>query len=186
MALRIFAKLALLLLGSLFAVASRAYEIRSLETDQMDKRYTISLTAYLDAPIDRVYGHLTNFDELATLSDSIEESRQLKPDEAGDVIVYTRLRPCVLFVCKSVRLFEAVTYPAELQVLATVIAARSDFVYGRSLWILTEQGSGTLLRYNSEFEPGFDMFPAVGPAATKYSLRKQATNFLRGLEEAAR
>jgi hypothetical protein len=43
-----------------------------------------------------------------------------------------------------------------------------------------------LLRYNSEFEPGFDMFPVVGPAAAKYSLRKQAINFLKGLEEAAR
>lgn len=163
-----------------------AYDIQSMQTTYIDKRFTISLTAYLDAPIDRVYGHLTNFDELTTLSDSIEESRQLKPDEAGDVIVYTRSRPCVLFACKTVRLFESVTYPTEFQVLTTVIAARSDFVYGRSLWILTEQGSGTLLRYNSEFEPGFDMFPVVGPAAAKYSLRKQAINFLKGLEEAAR
>jgi hypothetical protein len=183
---RISAALAPLLIGSLFAEAARAYEIRNLETAHVDKRFTISLTAYLDAPIDSVYERLTNFDKLTMLSDSIEESRQLKPDEAGEVIVYTRIRPCVLFVCKTLRIFEAVTYPAEHQVLATVIAARSDFVYGSSLWVLTEQGNGTLLEYHSEFEPGFDVFPLIGPAAAQYSLRKQAKQFLHGLEESAR
>jgi hypothetical protein len=166
----------------LLASGAHAYEIRTLETDHVDRRFSISLTAYLDTPIDQVYGRLTNFDELTKLSDSIEESRQLRPDEAGEVIVYTRIRPCVLFVCKTLRLFEAVTYPADFQVLATVIAARSDFVYGRTLWILQPQGSGTLLQYRSEFEPGFDIFPVLGPAATKYSLRKQAKKFLHGLE----
>jgi hypothetical protein len=31
-------------------------------------------------------------------------------------------------------------------------------------------------------EPGFIMFPLLGPAATEYSLKKQARAFLKGLE----
>lgn len=180
-----FRKTLLAVLVSMPLNAAHGYDIKNIETSHVDKRFRITLTAYLEAPVEEVYGRLTNFDELTKLSDSIEESRQLQPDEAGNVIVYTRIRPCVMFVCKTLRMFEAVTYPAEFQVLANVIAARSDFVYGRSLWVLSEQGSGTLLQYNSEFEPGFDVFPVIGPVAARYSLKKQAKKFLQGLEDAA-
>jgi hypothetical protein len=47
---------------------------------------------------------------------------------------------------------------------------------------LSPQGNSTLLEYESQLEPGFDMFPLIGPAAARYSLKKQAKQFLAGLE----
>ncbi|MDH4049098.1 MAG: hypothetical protein OEW68_07595 [Gammaproteobacteria bacterium] len=173
----------LLLFGLLTTVDARAFEIRSLETKRVDKRFTISLTARLERPVDVVYGRLTSYDQLSQLSASIEESRQLKADEAGEVIVYTRVRPCVLFVCKTVRIFETISYPAQYQIVATVIPARSELAYGSAHWTLMAEGDGTLLNYESEIEPGFDMFPLIGPAAASYSMKKQAKEFLKGLEQ---
>ena len=167
---------------AMLASGAAAYEVESLDTVQVDKRFTIQLVARLSLPIDEVFNRLTNYNELTLLSASIEESRQLPPDEAGEIIVYTRVRPCVLFVCKTVRIFEVITYPAENEIVAEVIPARSELAYGRSHWVLTQVGEGTLLHYRSEIEPGFDMFPLIGPAAAKYSLRKQAREFLTGLE----
>lgn len=173
-----------LLLGTvLLAVTARAYEIRTLETSRADKRYSVTMAAVIDLPVDEVYRRLTDFNQLTQLSPYVEESRQLDPDEAGEVIVYTRIRACVMFVCKTVRIFEAVTYPARYQIVATVIPARSELAYGQSRWTLSPEGRGTLLQYESELEPGFDMFPLIGPAAARYSLKKQAKQFLEGLEE---
>ncbi len=166
----------------LLAGTARAYEIHTLETSRDDKRFSITLSAVVNLPIDEVYKRLTDFNQLAQLSPYVEESRHLDPDEAGDVIVYTRMRACVLFICKTVRIFEAITYPEKYRIVATVIPARSELAYGQSRWTLSPQGSGTLLQYESELEPGFDMFPLLGPAAAEYSLRKQARAFLEGLE----
>ncbi len=161
---------------------TRAYEIRALETSRADKRFSITLSAVVNLPIDEVYKRLTDFNQLTQLSPYVEESRLLDPDEAGDVIVYTRMRACVMFICKTVRVFEAITYPEPYQIVAQVIPARSEIAYGRSRWTLSPEGNGTLLQYESELEPGFDMFPLIGPAAAQYSLKKQARRFLEGLE----
>jgi Polyketide cyclase / dehydrase and lipid transport len=173
----------LVFVSGVLAPCACGYEIQHLQADRVGKRFAISLAVHIDRPIDEVFHRLTDFNHLTHLSGSIEESRQLRPDEAGDVIVYTRMHPCVLFMCRTVRIFEAVTFPEKYQVLANVIPARSDLAYGKSLWTLSVQGDGTLLHYQSEIEPGFDMFPVIGPAAAKYSLKKQAKAFLQGLEE---
>ncbi len=168
---------------ALLAGMARAYEIRKLETSRADKRFSVTLSAVVNLPIDEVYRRLTDFNRLTQLSPYVEESRHLDPDEAGDVIVYTRMRACVMFICKTVRIFEAITYPEKYQIVANVIPARSELAYGQSRWTLRPQGGDTLLHYQSEMEPGFDMFPLLGPAATEYSLKKQARAFLDGLEQ---
>lgn len=172
----------LLIGGSLLANVAQAYEIFSLETGRNGKRFSITMIARIEQPIDEVRSRLTNFDALTRMSSAIEESRRLKSDEASDIIVYTRMRPCVMFVCKTVRVFEVVTYPEQYRIVATVIPGRSDLAFGQTRWTLSRQGTGTLLHYESEVEPGFDMFPLIGPAATRYSLKKQARQFLEGLE----
>jgi hypothetical protein len=177
-----FGPLPLLLAMILFTGTTRAYEIQTLETSRADKRFSITLSAIVNVPIDEVYKRLTDFNRLTQLSPYVEESRHLDPDEAGDVIVYTRMRACVMFICKTVRIFEAITYPEKYRIVANVIPARSELAYGQSRWTLSEQGGNTLLHYESELEPGFDMFPLIGPAATEYSLKKQARAFLAGLE----
>lgn len=183
-----FGPLTLLLGTVLFAIVlsagtARAYEIRTLETIRADKRYLVTLSAVVNVPIDEVYKRLTDFNQLTQLSPYIEESRQLDPDEAGDVIVYTRMRACVMFICKTVRVFEAITYPEKYRIVANVIPARSELAYGHSRWTLSPLGNNTLVQYESELEPGFDMFPLLGPAATEYSLKKQTKAFLEGLED---
>ena len=170
---------------ALLAGTARAYEIQMLETSRADKRFSVTLSAVVNLPIDEVYQRLTDFNRLTQLSPYVEESRHLDPDEAGDVIVYTRMRACVMFICKTVRIFEAITYPEEYQIVANVIPARSELAYGQSRWTLSPQGGDTLLQYQSEMEPGFDMFPLIGPAAAQYSLRKQARAFLEGLERSS-
>jgi hypothetical protein len=180
-----FGPVTLLLAMVLLAGTAWAYEIQTLETSRADKRFSIMLSAVVKLPIDEVYKRLTDFNRLTQLSPYVEESRHLDPDEAGDVIVYTRMRACVMFICKTVRIFEAITYPEKYQIVANVIPARSELAYGQSRWTLSAQGGSTLLHYESELEPGFDMFPLIGPAATEYSLKKQAKAFLEGLERAS-
>jgi hypothetical protein len=173
-----------ILAAYLLTAPAQGYEIRVLETGHAGNRISINMTAVIARPIDEVYRSLTDFDRLPRLSEAIEESRQLPPDEAGEVIVYTRMHPCVWFVCKTVRIFETVTYPAKYEILSTVIPSRSELAYGQSRWSLSPLDNGTLLQYESELEPGFDLMPLFGRAAAKHSLKKQARQFLQGLEDA--
>ncbi|MGH8224520.1 MAG: SRPBCC family protein [Woeseiaceae bacterium] len=167
---------------ALLAGTALAYEIRSIETHRDEQRFRITMTVKLELPAAAVRERLTDYENLDKLSPAIEDSRRLRPDEAGDIIVYRRMRPCVMFVCKTLRIFETVAYPGEWEIVTTVIAARSDLAYGLTRWTLTPEGTGTLLEYESEVEPGFDLFPVVGQAAMSYSLRKQARQFAEGLE----
>jgi hypothetical protein len=178
-----FSATSLLVAAGLITSLAAAYDIRSLDTGRNGKHFSIAMIAWVEQPIDEVRSRLTNFNALTRLSPAVEESRQLPPDEAGDIIVYTRFRPCVMFVCKTVRIFETVRYPERYQIVSTVIAARSDLAFGQTYWRLSVQGDGTLVQYDAEFEPAFDLFPLIGPAVARYSLKREAKQFLKGLED---
>ena len=166
----------------LLGVAARGHEIRQMQVSHEDGRYHIRATAWLDTPRAVVWQRLNAFDDLASISTSIEESRRLTAPTDAVIDVYTRSRYCVAFFCKTLHNVERITYPSAWRIRADVLAAHSDLAYGLTRWRLEAQDAGTLVHYRSDLEPLFKLPPLLGPALLERVMRAQFTQTITGLE----
>ena len=133
-------------------------------------RYSLSVTALIDAPIDIVYQSITDFDNLAAINPAIEESQLLAAPSAEA----PRLCRCrslgILVFCKRVEQVQDVTMKAGYLIEAVVLPAHSDFRSGLAHWQLTTHGTSTELLFTNTFEPDFWVPPVIGPWLIKRKL----------------
>lgn len=175
---------ALLLLLALPAGAGAA-EFRSLEFVKEGDRYRVLSDVYLEAPGDGVYRVLTDYEGFPRLSSVFEEGRMLQPIQDGTGEVFLHMRGCVLFFCREVRLFERLEVVPPTRVVAVVDPVRSDLEFGRATWELSEEGEGTLVRYEMEMKPEFWIPPVIGPLIIKAALRSRGMRAARRVEALA-
>ena len=71
------------------------------------------------------------------------------------------------------------------RVVAIVDPARSDLEFGRTTWELSEEGEGTLVRYEMEMKPEFWIPPVIGPLVIKAALRSRGLRAARRVEALA-
>jgi len=143
-------------------------EITDIEIIRDGSRYLLVSTTHFDATPEQVFRVLIDYDQLATISKTIKESRYLEPRDDGQVLVYTRVRACVFLYCKTVEKIERLDFTRPTYIQATAIPDRSDVRYSRSEWKLTaDDAGGTQVIYRLEFEPGFWVPPLIGPMVIK-------------------
>ncbi|MGI9309342.1 MAG: hypothetical protein ACR2P6_08770, partial [Gammaproteobacteria bacterium] len=79
-----------------------AAELEHLDVRKKSGRIFVDAIIHIDAPRAFVFGVLTNYDELADLSDRFTESRLLSPDTDGRQRVKTTVEGCVWFFCRAI------------------------------------------------------------------------------------
>lgn len=150
---------------------SHGAEILNVTVERDGHRYKLESITHFDAPRSDVYQALTDFDHLEDISKTIIESHYLEPEADGTPLIYTRVRACVLFYCKTVERVERLTFERPRYISTTAIAERSEVNYSLSEWVLTEdEDGGTQVAYSLEFEPGFWVPPLLGPIMIKRML----------------
>jgi hypothetical protein len=85
---------------SLLGTATAA-EMRSVNVDYADGRYTMKSEVWFDATVQQVYDVFRQWDLSTQFSSTIVESADLAPDEEGRPQFYIRHKGCVLFFCLS-------------------------------------------------------------------------------------
>jgi hypothetical protein len=165
--------------------AVRAADIVRLDVAREAERYRLHMVAELSAPRDTVFALLSDYDGLTRLSSRVEASRVLPPAADGTTRIYTRLRGCVLFFCRSVDRLESV-YEAPPDWIEThVVPESSDFRYGLTRWELTATHQGTRVELESTVEPAFWIPPLIGPPMIERRLTRDGAELLRRLESLA-
>jgi hypothetical protein len=76
-----------------------AGEVLASSVNRDGDRYTVSLTARIDAPIDTVYQSITDFDNLAAINPAIEESQLLAMPNVDTQRVRSVIMVCILVFC---------------------------------------------------------------------------------------
>jgi uncharacterized protein YndB with AHSA1/START domain len=151
-----------LLLVLLWPSAAAAGNIVASGVDHPDERYTLFVTAHIDASPQRVWRTITDYARLADINPAFETSTVLRQD-AKSVRVRTRIRVCILVFCKSVIQVQDVRYPRAQEIVAEMVPGAGDFRTGVAHWSLTQAGSGTRLQFDEWFVPDFWIPPVIGP-----------------------
>jgi hypothetical protein len=176
---------ALVLLFLLLSPAVQGADVISLEVEQEDGNYRVSMDAVLAAPMPAVWQRLTDYPQLKVLSPSVSESDVLAELGPTRHRVRTKSRLCVFIFCGDIVQVQVMTQAAVGVLQAMVEPEDSDFEQGRLEWRLMAQQGATRLMFNAELRPDFIVPPLIGPWAIKRVLREEALVVVTGLERLA-
>jgi len=154
----------------LMPATSLAGDILTSSVEHVGDRYSLSVTARIDAPIDLVYQSITDFDNLAAINPAIEESQVLASPDAETRRVRSIIKVCILMFCKRVEQVQDVMMMGAYAIEAVVLPEYSDFRSGFARWQLTSSGTSTELLFTNTFEPDFWVPPVIGPWLIKRKL----------------
>jgi hypothetical protein len=177
--LRVFIGL-LLLCGTL-----NAAELRSVEVDRVDGRYTLKSQVWFDTDIDSIYAVFLNYDLASQFTSFIVEARNLDPDENGRRRFYIRNQGCVWFYCRSFERAGHVEHEALTYIRSTAEPEQSDFKFSQEEWRFQTDGDGTLVAYDFEFEPKFWIPPLIGPYVLQRKLQRDSADAIYRIEAIA-
>ena len=174
------------------AATAGAADLLSLEAHEADNRYRIEASFIVEAPIEVVHGLLTDYERLPDLSPSILESELVsapepepEPEpEREQARVRTRVRVCVLIHCQTLQRVEDVRV-SPTRIVADIVPEQSDVKAGRTEWRLTPQQNAVRVDYRAELVPGVQLFPVIGPAVMKASIKRELRAFLGQLQTRA-
>lgn len=172
------------LLLSAIPPAIQAADLLGLAIREAGNRYRIEASFVVEAPLARVRALLTDYERLPSLSPSILASEVLPAPAADTATVRTRIRACVLIHCQIVQRVEDVRV-SPTRLVAVIVPEQSDFAAGRTEWQLTPQQDAVRVEYRAQLEPGFEVFPLIGPALIKAGLERELRTFLGELQARA-
>lgn len=168
---KIWASLTLVVL-SLSSFCLKAAELRNIEVERDDNRYTMTSVSWLDVEPKALYAVLENHDLFTRFTSAVVESRNTEADAKGRPRFYSRLKGCVILYCKSFIRNGHLELTPHTDLVAIVDPERSDFKHSVETWSLTEEGGGTIMEYTFDMEPDFWVPPVIGPFYIKRALKR--------------
>ncbi len=165
---------------------AQAGNIEQLEVEHEQGRYSIHLTAVLEAGSDAVFGIITDYDRLHELSDSLIESRLLSSTDAQHLRRLVVTHSCILVFCFETRMVADVTLHDRREIISEVDARESDYRYGWHHWTLTPlSGTQTRVQFDCEKEPSFWVPPVIGPWLIRHHMRSEILKSMQRIEQLA-
>ena len=173
----------LMILGYQYAIAA---EVRHLDVHRNGDLYSMSVEAYLNAPVSDVYAVLTDYDNFERVADAIIKSDIVGNPEPGVYLVHTGFKACVFYFCLEKQKTERIELRSGIEVVATILPEQSDFRCGTTHWTLSPEGGGTRILLEMNIEPKFWIPPLIGPLVVKTIMRKEGIQSTRYVEQLAR
>ena len=166
----------------LWCGVSQAAELRRVEVDHVDGRYTLRSEVWFDTDIESIYAVFLDYDLASRFTSFIVESRNLDPGADGQRRFYIRNHGCVLFYCQSFERVGGIEHEPLLYIRSTADPEASDFRYSQEEWRFAIDGSGTLVAYDFAFEPKFWIPPWIGPYVLQRKLKNDSSNAIHRIE----
>jgi len=169
------------------AVCSEAAEIIEVQVEQDSGAYHIYFEILVDAPRDRVYEVVSDYENLDELSPGILKSEVLSGGAGGDARIELTLKPCVWVLCRKMRKVSAVKINAYGAIVYTVDPASSDFKRGKEQVIVkaTQTPGQTRMTYNASLSPDFFVPPLVGSWLIRRHVRQNLEVSMERMEKLA-
>lgn len=165
--------------------AAAAADIRSVDVQYEDGRYTMVSVVWFDAGLDETFHVFSRWDYSTQFSSIIVEARDLEPDTSGRPGYFIRNRGCILFFCKSMVRQGYVEAQHNRDLRAVANPQISDFQIFEETWEFAEESGGTSVRYELLMKPDFWVPPAIGPYMIKRKLKGDGGEALNRIEEIA-
>jgi hypothetical protein len=179
-------------LAATLAVASAATSAATIERLDITRdgaRFSMALSAQIDAPLERSYAVFRDFSLLPQINDAVEQVRLLDDAPPGAQRLYTRVRVCVSLFCTRLDQVQDLREHSDAQgrsFHAVVIPERSNLRHGNAQWHMRECSGGTCLEFRAQLEPKFWVPPLIGPWLIERAMRREAVATALGIERLAR
>jgi len=167
-------------------LSASAADIQLLEVERVDARVKIDSKMFIEAPRDKVFAALADYERFSELSSRYIESSFIEPDFDGTLRIHTTVEGCVLFFCRTIERYARLELEPDTLIVATVDTQKSDLEFGHERWELSEVDNGTLVVYRHEMEPDFWVPPVIGVWAIKRILSKDALRAATRIERMAK
>jgi len=178
-----FRVVAIWLLGS-WAVCAHAMELHSINSEYVNGEYRLTMTATLTAHSDRVEAILRDYAHYKSLDTRILDAHVVSRPQTNQVQLFTRIRVCISLLCRNVDRIELVE-ERPLELLATIIAAKSDAERGGTHTVLIADGERTQVRYTTSIVPKFWVPALFGRNIMLHTLRDATISMFENIEKRA-
>ena len=172
----------LLLVGILGCLPVHAGNVMEAEVIHDSGVYTLSLDAWISAPVPKVHHALTDYTHLERVNPAVKESEIIHSSSSVHHRVRTLIEACIAFFCKRLMQVWDVEQQSDHVIVATIVPELSNFRSGNANWVLRKESSGTRLRFTTQLEPSFWVPPLIGPWLIRYKLHKEALESVNNLE----
>jgi hypothetical protein len=182
----IWCLLAIALVG--WVTPASAASIDDLSVRRVADRYLIELHAHLHARASAAYAVFADLANLPAINTDVRRIEITGGQGGQPVRLYTEIRACVLWYCRTIRETQEMTYlrnPDGGEVVATVVPP-GDLRYGRAQWLFRPAGDQTDFEVTAELEPAFTVPPLIGPWLVKRWLRLETERSSQNLERLTR
>ncbi len=170
------------------ATTAGAATIDDLTVKKAADHYVIVLHAHLAARAGAAFGVFANLANLRSINTDVRRI-EITGGRGNDPLeLYTEIRACVLFYCRSIRETQTMTFLRKAdggEVYATVLP-RGDLRYGRAHWLFRKSGAQTELEVTADLQPAFPVPPLIGPWVVKRWLRLETERSSINIEKLAR
>ena len=163
-----------------------AGKITDASVTKVNGIYDASIDVRIIAPVDTVIRFITDYDNLAVINPSIEESRVLYTYGPDKHRVQSVIKVCILIYCKQVQLVQDVQQQGRTVIEVITLPEYSDFISGVARLHFTEVGQTTEMTFIQRFEPDFWIPPVIGPWLIKRKLMYEVDQTTAIIETAAR
>jgi hypothetical protein len=170
----------------LMAGMANAAELRSINVEHHEGRYSVSSEVWFDAPVAQVFEVFRRWDLSTQFSSAIAESRDIAADEYGRPGYYVRNEGCLLLFCKSFVRQGHVELKLNEELRAVANPAISDFRLSKESWTFITENGGTVVTYQLLMEPDFWIPPGIGPYLIKRKFRNNGGDAIDRIEAIAR
>lgn len=175
-----------ILAAMLMAGTATAAEVRSINVEHHEGRYSVLSEVWFDASVAQVFEVFRQWDLSTQFSSAIAESRDIAADEYGRPGYYVRNQGCLLFFCKSFVRQGHVELKLNEELRAVANPAVSDFRLSKETWRFVAEDGGTVVAYQLLIEPDFWVPPGIGPYLIKRKFRNKSGDAIDRIEAIAR
>jgi Polyketide cyclase / dehydrase and lipid transport len=172
------------LCAALIAPAAHALEVLRADAASNKGVFRIHFEAILAAPVTDVAAVLGDFANFGKLDSRIRRVELLGLETDGAVLMRTQIRACAGVFCRTVERVERVQRLPAGQV-AEVIPERSDIRRGVARTSWQQEGAGTVVRYEAEFEPDFWVPGFIAQHSGVKELRESTLRMFKSVEREA-
>lgn len=177
------AVMAIALVTSLSSTAN-GMESQSVHTEYAHGEYRLTMEVILNAPADRVQAVLRDYAQYDKLDPRILESRVIAHPQPDEFELYTRIHACFALLCRNVDRVETVK-EGPMELLATVIPAKSDAKRGSTHTVLIADGNRTRVHYTTYIVPKFWVPALFGRSIMLHTLRDATLSMFEHIEKMA-
>ena len=172
--------------ASLWAGTAGAFEIQHSETRYADRRFQCDLNIRLDAPLDKVWAVLLDYEKYPALDGRILEAHVIDRPAPNIAVLQTTLRVCMGWFCRNVNRVERVE-ESQHALAASADPSRSDVRFGETHMQLSPgENGGTVVHYRTSITPSFWFPPVVGRRWMLRTLADSTSALFMNVEEKAR